>query len=568
MWQKRQRSKDAAAPAAKKLKDNIIDLYGTGELSADRTQDLLEDAAAFGEEVGRDDFQDVRRSRAPGSAGNIARDLRRTLLKRSLWPPVYIFEARMWSVKTKQQSLQKMAMLLPHEVLFSMSEVGSMEVLTDHSGLDRPNLERHNAITAVLQAPIVSVSLWGDGVPFSWDRKHSADIWTMSLPGQGHKPYRDLRITLTSLPHERVLRETQDDIFEVLAWSFKSLALGQFPGQRHDSLPWQEGEDTWRQRKAGDPLLHAAVVEVKGDWKQMAFCFGVPGWSRNLDKPLCWLCNCTKRMLQTEHGLQASWLQEENRLDHEACLLRILEDDGALSPIWSIPWLKTTSLRFDWLHIADQGITPVFLGGLFHLVLTDRQVGPNEQVRCGWLWGQIQDFYHRTAVVDRLHDLTVTMIKPKKGSISLTGSAAQIRALVPYGVELVDSWEDLSLERAAAKTCMHHLSTCYSFLSSNVRQEEGDLLTNALAFQRNLQGLFLTNPKRWQIRPKLHLFLELAAQGGQPSASWNYREESFGGSASKQSHRKGGWTTALAMSRSCLTKFCVREKLPRLVAPA
>ena len=167
MWQKRQRAQDPEAPAAKRLKDNIIDLYGTGDVSAERAQDLLEDAGAFGEEVGRDDFQNVRRRNAPGSARNIARDLRKRLLKKSLWPLVYIFEATMWNVKTKQQTLQKMAMLLPHEVLDCMSEVGTMEVLTDSSGLDGPSLARHNSIAEALQGPLVSVSLRGDGVPFS-----------------------------------------------------------------------------------------------------------------------------------------------------------------------------------------------------------------------------------------------------------------------------------------------------------------------------------------------------------------------------------------------------------------
>ena len=32
-----------------------------------------------------------------------------------------------------------------------------------------------------------------------------------------------------------------------------------------------------------------------------------------------------------------------------------------------------------------------------------------------------------------------------------------------------------------------------------------------------------------KIRPKVHMFLELSAEPGPPSSSWNYREESFGG---------------------------------------
>ena len=217
--------------------------------------------------------------------------------------------------------------------------------------------------------------------------------------------------------------------------------------------------------------------------------------------------------------------------------------------------------------MADQGITPVFLGGLFHLVLKDDKLGPNEAARCAWLWEQIQAWYQAEKVSDRLHALVVTMIKPKKGPIELTGSGAQIRCLGPFGLRLVNGWDlaDMDFEMMGAKICMRHLARCYDFLSVEARQGEETLLQHALAYHHNLQGLHSMNPTRWQIRPKLHLFLELAAEPGPPSASWNYREESYGGSVSKQSHQKGGVGTPLAMSRSCLTKLCVKEGVPRLV---
>ena len=38
-----------------------------------------------------------------------------------------------------------------------------------------------------------------------------------------------------------------------------------------------------------------------------------------------------------------------------------------------------------------------------------------------------------------------------------------MRALVPFGRQLVDSWTDLTVERGAAKACTHHLANCYDF---------------------------------------------------------------------------------------------------------
>ena len=52
------RARDANAPPAKRLRDRLVDLYGTGAVPADAVQGLLDDAGAYADEGGRDDFQD------------------------------------------------------------------------------------------------------------------------------------------------------------------------------------------------------------------------------------------------------------------------------------------------------------------------------------------------------------------------------------------------------------------------------------------------------------------------------------------------------------------------------
>ena len=137
---------------------------------------------------------------------------------------MYIAEVRVWSQKLKTEITQKLAMLLPHEVVGALAEIGSAETMTQAVALDRVNLQKHNHIQERLQSPFVSLSLWGDGVPFSWDRKKSVDVWTLSFPGLADKKLRDLRIPITSMPHECVCRSTQDDLMSIIAWSFKALA--------------------------------------------------------------------------------------------------------------------------------------------------------------------------------------------------------------------------------------------------------------------------------------------------------------------------------------------------------
>ena len=564
MWHKRHRAQDADAPAGKRLRDNLVDLYASGGIPGERAQSLLEDAGAFADELGAADMQDLRAHGGPGSSKNVDRDLRTRLLKRSQWPPIFIHPLRFWSVKQKLMVTKKVAFLLPHEVIGVLSEAGKEAVLTESAGLDSTNRARHESILTKLGAPFVSLSLWGDGVPYSWDRKRSVDAWTMSMPGLSSKAQRDLRITITALPHEFVIRETQDDVMQVLSWSFRALFEGKYPSSRPDGEEWQK-EDAWRKKRSGQPLLRAILLEVKGDWKQLASCFGVPSWSGRADAPICWRCKALKQSLWEERGPQSAWLQKASRLSHFEALQRIVAAGGGFSPLWSIPFMHMQALRIDWLHVCDQGISPVFLGGLFHLILADRSLGHNIDERCAWLWEAVQKFYHRTNVVDKLHNLTVTMVKPKKGSIELTGSAAQIRALIPFGLEIVNTWPEdgLDMERLGARAAMRSLASCYSFLSAE-QPAQGSLLQHGLAFQANLQGLFAINNKRWQLRPKLHMFLELAAEGANPSSSWNYREESYGGSVSRQAHLKGGFVSPLAMSRSTLTKFCAKESLPKI----
>ena len=238
MWQKKHRIEDPEAPPGKRLRDNLVDLYASGDIPGDRAQSLLQDAGDFARSLGSDEFADLRGSQAAGALRNQERDLRRRLLKRSKWPPVYVEEVRCYSVKDQELVMKKVAFLLPHELIACLAEVGDPEIMQQNEALDATNLARHGVIREQLQGPFISLSLWGDGVPFSWDRRKSAELWSLSFPGLQSKPFRDIRVCLTALPHEWVARETQDDVMSILAWSFAALAQGCFPDSRHDDQPW------------------------------------------------------------------------------------------------------------------------------------------------------------------------------------------------------------------------------------------------------------------------------------------------------------------------------------------
>ena len=100
----------------------------------------------------------------------------------------------------------------------------------------------------------------------------------------------------------------------ILAWSFSALAMGTCPSARHDGSEWEPGE-AWRKAQSGKKVLPGAVLEIKGDWKQMHFCFGVPGWMSSPGKPICWRCLATKASLKEESGpespLASTWWQAQ-----------------------------------------------------------------------------------------------------------------------------------------------------------------------------------------------------------------------------------------------------------------
>ena len=304
MWHKKHRQDDPQAPPGKRLKENLTDLYASGEIAGERAQSLLDDAGDFARSLGSSDMQDLRGKRTAGSSKNKDRDLRRRLLKRSHWPPMYVAEVRCYSRKEKEVAPRRVALLLPHEVVGVLAETGDPNIICAHAALDPWNEERHAQIERGLGAPFMSISLWGDGVPFSWDRSKSADMWVMSFPGLQEKSQRDIRIVVTALPHEWVVKETQDDLMSILAWSFQCLSEGRYPHCRHNSEPFKDDE-SWRKKRSNEKLQLAALIELKGDWKQLHSCFGVPYWRRAPEKPICWRCTCSKNTLTTETG--AGW---------------------------------------------------------------------------------------------------------------------------------------------------------------------------------------------------------------------------------------------------------------------
>ena len=73
-------------------------------------------------------------------------------------------------------------------------------------------------------------------------------------------------------------------------------------------------------------------------------------------------------------------------------------------------------------------------------------------------------FYDAGNVNDRIRGFTWTLVLQTGSKPKLRCSAAQARALIPFGKQLVQSFDVTNPEELAAKIDMEHLFECYEQL--------------------------------------------------------------------------------------------------------
>ena len=161
-------------------------------------------------------------------------------------------------------------------------------------------------------------------------------------------------------------------------------------------------------------------------------------------------------------------------MTHAMMLERIVRNGRLVSPLLEAPWVSVDIFRPDWLHAADLGVSPLFLGNLFWYAVHSRDPlyleGATQQERCTALWLWIQQFYEDNDVADRLMSFGLSKIKADRKGPCLGGcSAACVRALVPFGKILAE--HIVSVRRNVATEAMFaaatHLHYCYEGLSSD-----------------------------------------------------------------------------------------------------
>ena len=245
--------------------------------------------------------------------------------------------------------------------------------------------------------------------------------------------------------------------------------------------------------------------------------------------------------------------------------------DKRVSPLFSVFGILNYLFKCDWMHCADQGIAAAFLGNLFAYLVDHIMEGATKDIRCGVLAVHIETYYDANGVEDRLKEFLPKTYAPEKSTRPprLKGNAATIRALVPFGAQIAQELlSDADPIQMAMKTAARHLHNCYNSL--HARHEafsHAALYDSSKQFALQYGALWAAHGHdvAWRPMPKMHLFLELCSAATEPQKFWNYRDEDFGGTVSRQCRMKGSWKKFFAFCRHALDLFKFKNQVPWIV---
>ena len=154
------------------------------------------------------------------------------------------------------------------------------------------------------------------------------------------------------------------------------------------------------------------------------------------------------------------------------------------------------------------------------------------------------------------------MIKLDNKGPRFRGNGAETRHLVLFGYELTSAMQEhlpntlhLTLE-----ALMKHLMTFYmTFGCVPFGKEVASSSAKNVCLLYSGLSKRAGDPRFWKIKPKMHLFIELAEyqvlEVGDPSKFWTYLDEDFMGVISKYAAARGGGRRASTIPTSVMDKY-------------
>ena len=538
---------------------HVSTLYLRNQLSGLETAHLVRSAKSSG----ASGVADLSRAGASGAhPGNSSRDLLTSLMKGNKSPAPYWVEIPVSDPKKPGKQCKALVpVLLMHEMFHFVLEGVALASVVAFEGAGLESKRKKFAADYNLDhRKVVPIGLHGDGVPHKAKGRGSVEVMSWSFAAQ---PCWE-RVLFACLDKVYMCscgcggRCTLDALLRVFLWSLQILFAGSWPTCRHDGSAWHRS-DSSRAGLSGGLGVHAALMQVRGDWAYYKQLFSLKGWASN---SICWRCLANKGDLSyKDNSAGAHW--RKTRYTNTELYDRLADEGAALSPIFSAPGFDPCYITVDVLHALDLGCTADALGNLMTEALSHYFVGTKAN-RLSSLWRLLQEYYKECPCESRLDKLTAEMIRStaKKSKPKLRCKGAECRYLAPFGVRLAQLLHAKS-PTDRNMTIVQTFSALFDFyMSMSVEPFSPGVSGRAIRKFLVLYGsLGASSPDPdifWVMKPKFHLLAELeyqCADLSNPRHFWCYRDESFVGFVAEFAASRGGGHSAATLPERTLTKY-------------
>ena len=518
----------------------LVEAFATGKLAASDIGHLAASAAASSSDVPSDVSRFSSAAPVAGTqhpAKNSARSLKRSLdaMNDSFDVEPYLVEMPFWDSKSGKQITDTTACLLIHEMLDELVATGSEHHWADvsepsHEGLRADLHAWKDRVHLSTVLPVILLALWGDTGPFS--TRDSLCLLTVKVLSGSQR----VRLWLWAASKNQLCqcgcraRHTFEALWKVVSWSFQILLQGRYPASDHLGRPFPPGSR--RALRANTPLRFlGACIQKCGDWMWYKQTLGLQGWTgKSPHQRCCWRCRATLGNCH-QAGRDAPWRGTDVSMDEIASGDR---SGGYVSGIFAIPGFTISSVRPDWMHVADLGIVQGFLGCVLWQLFSIELKGnfSNHLDPCGKLMMLLRMHARRLGVECPIGHLTIFMFRTKNSKRpKLRAKAAETRYLCPIILDMLQfSFPSDSAYASLRIHCLQALCDCYHTFS----HWEGLPSTRLLGELARRHMVLLADlhtatgqPLLYQVQPKHHLFVHIAELAfTNPILEWCYGDES------------------------------------------
>ena len=538
----------SSASSTSPFTNDLAKMYVTGQLRANGVGKLASSAVLSGH---HGDHHHLAAASAPkglsayskrhnsrNSSQNLRRGISRLTGGKLFFEP-YRSKVPMWNTKTRKPQEMICNILPPHEILERVVPLGEEKAWsnidpTQQAGL-MDDLKKWAARVGIdlpsHLLPLLAIALWGDSAPLG--KRNGLYLLTLKmLSGKCKRRYWIFAASKRRICQCCGGRHTFDEVWRILAWSFRALLAGVWPALNHRGVAFSKR--SWRGRKAGKPLRFGGACLGKcADWSWHKQMLNLQGWkaAKGTGK-ICWICEDSftdgscfnvspsrKRKLATMSGFSSAAVAK-----------------GYLCPIFSIPGFCLSLCKPDWMHTIDLGIVMDVSGNIMWELLKELGGTYKRHLKeCGQLLAMVHAKAAEMGVDPPFYALTITMIRSSmKDKPKMKLKAAESRWFVPILSEmLLDYFPCTTPRQKKRQLCIGYLAKTYVQLKN---WDAASPWVLADCGRKHLQLYFSLkegglDKNCWHKYPKHHLALHCFETLTNPALEWNYMDESEIGTA-------------------------------------